>query len=255
MIDLHSHILPGIDDGAKDEDEAVKLLQIACESGISKIAFTSHFNCEEMDLERFLKRRQMSCRRLKNALQAQEDLKGKLWFKLGAEVKYSPNLVHLDLQKLCISGTGYLLLELPFEEHPYHFDETVYWMQLQGIQPVIAHIERYSYMMKHMETVLEWVENGLYIQANASSLLRKDALSRQLLQMIRANLIQVLARDTHSVLKRPPLLTEGMQLVRKKLGGQTAERLEKNAACIFAGRFLEKEEAYCPQKRLGRWRT
>ena len=116
MIDWHSHILPKLDDGSKNLDEALELLRILSEQGVNTVIATPHFYANDESLERFLERREESYKSLCEALPENSPK-----LLLGAEVCYYPGISRLDgLEKLCIEGTRLLLLEMPFEHWTEH---------------------------------------------------------------------------------------------------------------------------------------
>ena len=145
MTDLHCHLLPGMDDGAKDEQAAVDLICTSYKQGVRRIALTSHFLPDEMALDEFLSRRQAAYSRLLKALRQTEIPIGEIAFRLGAEVLYSPMLVELPSNLLCLEGTNLMLLEFREGEVPFGVEETVFRLQLRGIVPLLAHVERYRY--------------------------------------------------------------------------------------------------------------
>ena len=144
MTDLHCHILPGMDDGAKDTAVSLELLRREYEDGVRNIAFTSHFNSERTTVEAFTEKRQTAFEQLTAALEGQPM---QFDFKLGAEVFFSPGLCELDTRALCMGDTAYLLLEFPTTHKPHFIRQTLYNLQQQGIVPLIAHIERYPYVL------------------------------------------------------------------------------------------------------------
>ena len=145
MTNLHCHILPGIDDGAKDTAVSLELLRREYEDGVRNIAFTSHFNSERTTVEAFTAKRQAAFEQLTAALEGQPM---QFDFKLGAEVIFSPGLCELDTRALCMGDTAYLLLEFPTTHKPHFIRQTLYRLQQQGIVPLIAHIERYPYVLE-----------------------------------------------------------------------------------------------------------
>ena len=168
MTDLHCHILPGIDDGAKDTTVSLELLRREYEDGVRNIAFTSHFNSERTTVEAFTAKRQAAFEQLTAALEGQPM---QFDFKLGAEVFFSPGLCELDTRALCMGDTAYLLLEFPTTHKPHFIRQTLYNLQQQGIVPLIAHIERYPYVLEDPTLLYDWVAAGAYAQINAGALL------------------------------------------------------------------------------------
>lgn len=251
MTDLHCHILPGIDDGAKSTEISLQLLHKEKEDGVANIMFTSHFNYERTTVEEYLNKRQESYEKLLEALGKEvADYR----FKLGAEVFFSPGLCELDAEKLCLGDTDYMLLEFPTSHKPHFIKETLYNLQSQGIVPLIAHVERYQYVMEDLSILYDWVSAGAYAQINAGSLLRNDKEAKLLLKLINWNLVHVIGTDTHSMDKRSPKMAQAMALVEEKLGKKAAAQLRRNADDVFENRELDVEEPHMPRKWLGMWR-
>lgn len=251
MTDLHCHILPGMDDGAKDMDTALQLLRREKEDGVTNIMFTSHFNYERTTVEEYIQKRQKAYEKLIAALG--EEAK-EFHFKLGAEVFFSPGLCELDAEKLCLGDTDYMLLEFPTTHKPHFIKETLYNLQSQGITPLIAHVERYGYVMEDFKLLYDWVNAGAYAQINASSLLKNNKEAKLLLKLIGWDLVHVIATDTHSMDKRSPKMARAMELVEEKLGKKAAEQLRKNADEIFQNEELDVMEPHMPRKWMGVWR-
>ena len=214
MTDLHCHILPGMDDGAKDTAVSLELLRREYEDGVRNIAFTSHFNSERTTVEAFTAKRQAAFEQLTAALEGQPM---QFDFKLGAEVFFSPGLCELDTRALCMGDTAYLLLEFPTTHKPHFIRQTLYNLQQQGIVPLIAHIERYPYVLEDPTLLYDWVAAGAYAQINAGALL-EPKLCKKLCKFIQWGLVHVISTDTHSPDKRPPRMAQGVQQLEKLLG-------------------------------------
>ncbi|MEG0911563.1 MAG: CpsB/CapC family capsule biosynthesis tyrosine phosphatase [Ruthenibacterium sp.] len=250
MTDLHCHILPGIDDGSKSIETSLTLLQQQKEQGVTHIAYTPHFRCDEQDVNLFLKNRLQSVRALH---QAAVGMGFSFVTKLGAEAYFSPTLAEIDLAPICLQGTKMMLVELPVTYNSSFTMDVLYEVQLQGITPIIAHIERYPYAVTDMNFIYELVNAGCIIQTNAASIVRKDALSKVILKLIRWNLIHIVASDTHSAHRRPSRMGDAATIIKAKLGEQTWQQLEANAAGIFAGDEFMPADAHCPRKFFGKW--
>ena len=144
MTDLHCHILPNIDDGAKDVSISLRLLEKEYADGVRNIAFTSHFNSERTTPDAFLQKRAAAYETLTAALPTGPEAM-QFRFKLGCEVYFSPKLCELDAKALCIGDTSYMLVEFPTTHKPHFIRQTFALLQEQGVLPLIAHIERYPY--------------------------------------------------------------------------------------------------------------
>lgn len=249
MTDLHCHILPGIDDGAKDVSVSLELLRREKQDGVNNIAFTSHFNSERTTIEAYTEKRARAfdtlCGALKNEPMDFE-------FKLGAEVFFSPKLCDLDVGKLCMGDTSYMLIEFPTTHKPHFISQTLQDLQARGILPLIAHIERYPYVMNNPQLLYQWVAAGAYAQINAGALL--DAKTRkQLLKFISWGLVHVVSTDTHSPDKRPPKMREAIDILEKKLGPEAAQEIVRNGDELFHDQELDSSQPHNPKKVLGLW--
>lgn len=250
MTDLHCHILPGIDDGAKNAEVSLELLHREIQDGVKNIALTSHFNSERITVEQFLQMRRAAYDTLQAALESQPlDIR----LKLGAEVYFSPKLCDLELEKLCMEGTAYVLIELPTTHRPHFIRETFSNLQARGMIPIVAHVERYPYVLENPQLLYQWVAAGAYAQINATSLLKGGKTAKQLLQFIKWDLVHVVATDTHSLDKRPPRLGEAMDYIAHKLGTDTAEMLKQNSDALFNDQELDCSDPHMPKKFLGMW--
>lgn len=249
MTDLHCHILPGIDDGAKDTAVSLELLRREYEDGVRNIAFTSHFNSERTTVEAFTAKRQVAFEQLTAALEGQPM---QFDFKLGAEVFFSPGLCELDTRALCMGDTAYLLLEFPTTHKPHFIRQTLYQLQQQGIVPLIAHIERYPYVLEDPTLLYDWVAAGAYAQINAGALL-EPKLCKKLCKFIQWGLVHVISTDTHSPDKRPPRMAQGVQQLEKLLGKETAARIVRNGDELFHDQELDAATLHQPKKFLGMW--
>lgn len=249
MTDLHCHILPGIDDGSKNIETSLALLRQQQTQGITQLAFTPHFRCDAT-VDAFLQKRYRSLCALHQAARG----KGfSFKVKLGAEAYFSPALIDLNLAPICLQGTKNLLIELPVLYNSSFTMEVLYEIQLQGITPIIAHVERYSYALEDMNFLVQLVNAGCILQTNAASIVRKDAMSKTVLKLIQWNLIHIVASDTHSVRRRPSQMRAAAQIITEKLGAETWDKLDNNASDIFTGKEFAAQEIHCPRKIFGKW--
>ena len=252
MIDMHCHILPGIDDGAKDEKDALELLRAEKEQGISKVVFTPHFNPERISLDKFLDMRKKSYERLKNA----EGFSGLgIETKLGAEVYYSMRLIEMDVSGLCFENTNYIMLEFPTNVRPYGITHTVQNLMDRGYTPILAHVERYGYFTDDPIQLYDLVMSGCVAQVNAaavvSGIVNKGVSA---LQYIKWEMAHIICSDAHSLEKRPPNTKAAYELVEKKLGEDYTDWLKKNSLDIYRDKLFDIPVVHKPKKFLGRWR-
>ena len=249
MTDLHCHILPGLDDGAKDLDVSGELLRRQCAAGVQRVAFTPHFHFERQDVDQFCRRRDAAAAEL---VQCYPELASQLELKKGAEVFFSPTLLESDPRPLCLEGTGLMLVELPVTYRPQWTVEVLYQLGTLGITPLIAHVERYPYVMEDPNLLIDWIEAGAYTHVNASSLVLHKRRRAQILKMIRHGLVHLVCTDAHSPDKRPPLLGQAMELVRRRCGGQKAQEMEALSLGLWRGEQPEPPAAAPMRRLLGR---
>ena len=231
MTDLHTHILPGIDDGAQSVEESLAMLRMERSQGVDTVVLTPHFYRDRENPKRFLRRRQESAavlarRVLALSEQEREELPQML---LGAEVAWWPNMADWEeLPEMCIGDTKNLLLELPFT--PWN-DQMIYQLHelfgRTGITPIIAHLERYL-KNQRPEYIQEVLGLGVPIQISGDILLRPFARSGAM-KLLQRNLSCVVASDCHRSAGRAPNLEAAMDLLRRKLGNSEAEAMIRRA--------------------------
>jgi len=218
--DFHSHILPKLDDGAADVNESVKLLDILKSDGITRVIATPHLYLHKHSLEDFLRARERS------ALSLFEAIKGRGYpeILLGAEVYFSPALGELPLRELCVAGTDYMLLELPYQSFSSAFMRSFSnFMSECNVNIILAHIERYFELNKP-EIMDELLSYDVLTQANCDSLtVSRDR--RKILKLIGSGKIQLLGTDLHSVKRRPPVFGDAEKIIAKKLSPEAFEKM------------------------------
>lgn len=218
MTDLHTHILPGMDDGAQSVEEALAMLKMQCQQGVDTVALTPHFYRSKEHLADFLARREEAWTLLLEKTGNQECPE----LILGAEVAYAPGMADWpELEALCYQDTKILLVELPMT--PWS-DSIFYQLNAlevhRGMMPMIAHIDRYFRCQKK-KSIERLLDMGYPVQVSADALssmfVRRQALA--LLKKYDALLIS----DCHNLTDRKPNLGQAMKIAEKKLGRQAAK--------------------------------
>lgn len=211
LWDIHSHILPGVDDGCRTEEESCLALSRCAESGVGTLALTPHFFPEKRSLQSFLDRRAAAFERLCGAMKD----KACPQLCLGAEVSYYPGLLEEErIGELCLGKSNYLLLEMPFSLWTPSVLRNVQALRhVQGVIPVLAHVERYI-AMGDKKAVSKLMDGGVLFQMNAEFILSPRS-RRKALRMIRKGLVDVLGSDCHGPEHRPPNLAEAWELLEK----------------------------------------
>lgn len=221
MIDFHSHILPGIDDGSGSLDESIAMLHMEQEQGISKIVATPHFYAHSDDLNHFLKRRSYAEQQLREEMAKHPGLPEIL---LGAEVSYFPGMASSDaIAKLAIANSKYILIEMPFSTWTNRmYSELQKIHDEQGLTPIIAHIDRYVSRFHYHGIMQRLEELPVLVQGNAEAFLEKRTASL-VLRMLGRGQIHVLGSDCHNTCSRPPNLGDALKVIRNRLGEKRME--------------------------------
>ncbi|ROR29250.1 protein-tyrosine phosphatase [Mobilisporobacter senegalensis] len=228
MIDIHTHILPYIDDGAKDLTEAIKMTECLYLQQVTSAVCSPHFDPTRNTLEEFLNMRTKSFHLLK-------DSKIKLY--VGSETMFHDFLFQYpDLSQLCINNTKYLLLEFPYDKHweDHDFNMIEKLMGYYNIIPIIAHIERYRPLWNHKKQIKKLIDLGCVIQINTNTIIEKKN-RRKALHYIKKDLIDVLGSDCHNMTYRPPIYTVAFDIIEQKLGKNYCSELQHKAECVIKG--------------------
>lgn len=231
FYDLHCHVLPGMDDGAKDVEMSLAMLRETKEQGCVGLIATSHYYGSE-SIASFLARRSEAYGRLMDALE-REDPEWIGRIGLGAEAAYHQGLAHdPDLEKLCFGKSRYMLLEMPFSTWTSTVIRDVgNLVRSRQIRPIIAHLERYANYAGEggIDALLD---EDVMIQMNAGGLCRFGR-RRPALQMVRSGVVDVLGSDMHNTTSRPPTLGEGIRQLYKNRCGEDTDRILRNNERIF----------------------
>ncbi|MGN0470472.1 MAG: tyrosine-protein phosphatase [Acutalibacteraceae bacterium] len=250
MIDLHCHILPGIDDGAKTIDDSLKLIAAEKRQNVNSIALTPHFNPERTSVEKFCQSRSNSMDILTSSSDFAEY---NISVKTGAEVYFSVKLTDIDIQPLCFDGTDYILIELPVNERPYGLTHTLTDIINRGYTPILAHVERYQYFTADPTMLYDMVMKGCLAQVNAGAILGNSNASSMALKYIKWEMAHIVCSDCHSMKHRPPNMKKAFLYIEKKLGKQYTDWLIKNSNDIFNGHYVDMPVIKKPKKILGMW--
>lgn len=223
VIDFHSHILPGIDDGSMSVEDSIAMLKMEAEQGIEHIVATPHFNALRDDPERFLAERTAAEARLREEMERHAGLPR---ISVGAEVSFFPGMSHSDaLWGLTIDKKKAILIEMPkapWTDTMYRELEAI--QTRQGLIPVIAHVDRYIRPFKTYQIPERLEELPVLIQANANFFLRSQT-KRMALKMLRKEQVHLLGSDCHNLTTRAPNLGNAVKVIRQNLGGETIGRI------------------------------
>lgn len=237
-IDIHSHLLPAIDDGAKDLHTALEMFRIAEKSGIEKMILTPHFKPM---------RRSASPEKIAEMINRMEELleKEKIAIQLypGNEIYYhSEATVILEEKKACtMANSEYVLVEFsPMDEYDY-IRNGIYQVMAGGYRPILAHAERYESVSRDIERVEDLIQMGCYIQVNAGSIMGKFGFSTKQFtkKLLKQRLLHFVATDAHDTAKRAPQLMDCAKYISKKFTEEyMRELLVENPLHIIQNEYI-----------------
>ena len=235
FVDIHCHILPGVDDGAENTEQAVALLQQAWEDGIGTVVLTPHYRGRYRgNVEKRIRPRVEHLQReIRHLL---PDMELYLGSEIGYELDVSEKLT--DGTLLSMNGTRYVLLEFRSNCFRSRVMEGVLELINFGYVPIIAHAERYEIFLNNKDIADEVLGLGALIQINADSVLGKRGLKTRWFcqRMLRQRKVHFIATDAHDHENRPPQLRKCYELVRRKYGEAYAQALfSGNARVVLSG--------------------
>lgn len=235
IVDMHCHILPGVDDGAKELETSLAMLEASRDQGVQCMVATPHFYATRDRVDAFLARRKAAWEALKPRMGS--DFPKVL---LGAEVAFFQGISRADrLDALRIEETSSMLLEMPFRPWTQDdVDEVSQIIEKRGYTIILAHIERYLAMRGNAGFIMDLLDMSVMIQINAECLL--DWRQRgKMLKMLRNGDVHLLGSDCHGMHHRPPNLAEGREVVRKKLGLEYLDRIDRCAEDLLGSGMLQ----------------
>lgn len=224
MLDLHCHLLPGIDDGPPDLETSLAMARMAADDGIRVAACTPHI------YPGLYENTATGIRTAITALQRELDERDiRLHLVQGADVHLQPDLVdsiHAD-RVPTLAGSRYLLLEPPHHVAPPRFEESLFQLQTAGFVPVITHPERLTWIDDHFAMFQRACHAGIWMQITAGSLTGRFGRQARYWgeRLLDEGMVHILATDAHDILQRPPLLAEGREAALRRVGAQEAGHL------------------------------
>lgn len=217
QYDIHTHILPGMDDGAKDKEQSKIMLQMLKEQGITDVVLTPHYYPFESPLKAFLKKRKECFDEIKDVFSELD-----LTAHIGAEVYFSDVLFAQEsLTDLCIDGKNYILLELPFgETKKQKIIDALYQLSANySVKIILAHLNRYPKFFKR-DFMFEISRIGCLVQVDAN-VLNNVFKRKKILKYIEEGLINLVGSDCHNLTTRKPTF----DFLKKNLDEKTYQKL------------------------------
>ena len=243
MVDIHSHLLFGLDDGSPDLETSIKMAQIAVKDGITKVVCTPHASPQ------FPFSPEKIASHIANLRETLAGASIPLDLGIGCDFHMSVENLNSALslpRRYTINATEYLLIELPDFGIPPQLGEIFYRMRLRGITPILTHPERNATLQRQPERLIPWLRGGLLMQVTANSLTggmgkRAQEMSERFL---RDRWVHVLATDSHNLSTRPPQLRAARERLAALCGEEYSILLcTENPEAIFAGRALPEQQA------------
>lgn len=252
MIDIHCHLLPGIDDGPDSLEESLAMAEMAIADGITHVVATPHANDRyRFDPEVNAKRREELQGRLGERLKIATGCDFHLSFENVEDARKNP-------AKYSLNQNRYLLVEFADFSIPPWMDDTLHQLQLLGLSPIITHPERNGLLRGDPGRMLGWLKRGCYVQVTAQSLTGRfgEAAKRWSETWLDQGCVHFVASDAHSTKSRPPKLREAYEVVATRRGEEVARALfHDNPLAAFEGRALpfvpdvDEAQIVAPKKR------
>lgn len=237
-IDIHSHILPGVDDGSKDIEQSLEMLEIAAQEGIREIILTPHNKAghRNVSMEGIL-------RRMAELQEEAQENGIPISLYAGNEIFYRDGVAEmLDEGSLCtLAGSHYVLVEFqPMEQFSY-IRSAIYELTSNGYTPILAHVERYVCMVSNIDNVAYAIDRGALIQVNASTVTGIMGLKGKqfVKRLLKQKLIHFIGTDAHDSKRRSPQIEECAKYLSKKCDASYAAKLlHDNAASVIRGEII-----------------
>jgi protein-tyrosine phosphatase len=245
MIDIHTHLLPQIDDGSSDWEESLAMVRQAARDGIEGAVCSPHV-LNVLD-EPFESKVMFKFQQLKELIQ-KNGIPFKVW--LGSELHCQARFHPLSRMATINGNQKYLMMELPMGELPMDAGERLFKLSLEGITPVLAHPERNAVVIKNRELVYQFVMQGVMVQINAGSLTGDfgKTVRQTAFELVDRHMVHAVASDGHSAGTRPMLLKKARHLVTEKWGKATALALfEENPRRMVEGGPIQTAEPLAPE--------
>ena len=237
MIDIHSHILPSIDDGSKNMENTIEMLQMASKNGITKMVATSHF------YRGYFENKYEDICKLLGEVKA-------VIIEKGMDVDIFPGQeVFLDKYTLefykagivgCINSSRYMLVEFDMESKPKEIFNILYELKILGVVPIIAHPERYAYILENPIAINEFIQERYLLQINSGSItgIFGKTVQKTAEKLITNGTCHFIASDAHSTGRRCPSIKEALD-VADKLNNEISSRVMENAQKILENEDIE----------------
>ena len=226
IVDIHAHILPGLDDGSYDWEMTLEMAQMAVRSGVAAMVATPHCGLPEQDMEGRAERIRGKVRELRDFM-AQQQIP--LIVCPGMEIfgtEETPELLRQG-KLMTLNGSRYPLIEFPFTDYGLEATRILERVRMDGYIPVVAHPERYQYVQEDPRLLNLWVDIGCLLQLNRGSLMGRFSETAQMLAlaMVDRGFACTVASDAHTSVSRTPWMADVEELLRQEFSDEYTQRL------------------------------
>ncbi len=252
MIDFHTHIIPAIDDGVKTIDDTIEVIKEAKKAGFTAIISTSHYL--EGNYEAREEQRKEYIKQIKSKLYEKNS---EIEIYLGSEIYISYNMLQLIKEKKAstINNSRYVLFELPRNDNVIYLKQIVNQLLEEQYIPIIAHPERYSYVQKNPNMLLELIEKGVLIQSNYGSFIGKYGkhAKKTVKILLKHNMIHFLGSDVHRPKAIYINISKAIEEIKKIIGSEKFKQItEENPKLVLDDKTIKTD---LPQRvKIGFWR-
>ncbi|MNI17808.1 Tyrosine-protein phosphatase YwqE [compost metagenome] len=246
MIDIHSHILPNLDDGSQELHESIEMARAALLDGIHTIIATPHHANGRYHNE------------AATVLQSVEALNDRLKQEEigvrilpGQEIRVYPNMIDDWNQLLTLQHSSYVLLELPSNEIPSYFLDLLHELRIMKVTPIIAHPERNQEIAKDPSKLLKFIELGALSQLTSHSItgLFGPKIQSLCFKLCENHLAHFISSDAHNNTRRPFALQEAYSLIQAKLGSEYVSYLQSNAEKVVSNSIIDVHTPLWPKHK------
>lgn len=224
IFDMHCHVLPGVDDGARSYGQAVRMLAHASAEGVSTLAATPHLVCDGSE--------KMYRQKILNAFETLKGMAGdagiSIRLVLGYEMMLSPSLLHVhDIAAFALDGTGRLLAEPHSAGRPAELDELLYNLEHAGYGLILAHPERNEWLARNFTYLAELADRGVLLQVNAGSIMGQwgRRVAGSAMKMAVQGMVHLIGSDAHSDETRAPDIRAAVSALADRIGQAGAEAI------------------------------
>ncbi|RHW30386.1 tyrosine-protein phosphatase [Oceanobacillus profundus] len=248
MIDIHSHILPGVDDGAKTEEDSLDMARAAVAQGITTIIATPHHKNGKYDNDAQSIINHVA---ILNELFKKENID--LHVLAGQETRINGDMVQ-DIEKgelLSLNGSKYLFVEFPSGQVPRYASQMLFDIQVAGYTPIIVHPERNQELIEHPAKLYEFVKKGALTQVTAASLVGKFGKNIQKFsnQLIEFNLTHFIASDAHNTKSRGFVMDKAFEHVNHAYGSDYHYMFLENSQLLIENSNVNRMEPVMIKKK------